>query len=216
MESGLLMGGRRRLTRRTRLCTIALLAPALAACTAPPPPAPPATLETHPAAVATYPPGTSTGREDLDLLIQAALEQEPRAILDWISLTTAACSLTEGLGGPPRCRAGEPEGTPVEVLPFLGAEGHFLRRDELVDWEGLHASGLVAAYEVSTDAFSDESYPSGEWAIVLEEGRGGGWVILQVRDGRIVRIDFAMGGSADESIRQQADGWLLPILAGAE
>jgi hypothetical protein len=79
----------------------------------------------------------------------------------------------------------------VEVLPFLGAEGHFIRRADINRLDGLDAAALFAVYEVSESAYSDENYPAGEYALVfLGKPEVPTPVTLQVRQGRIVRIDY--------------------------
>ena len=81
----------------------------------------------------------------------------------------------------------------VEVLPFFGPEGGFLRKENIESWVGIDASDLYAVYVVSDSAFSDPNYPSGEYAIAfINEAR---FLIttLQIVEGQIVRVDSAFG-----------------------
>jgi hypothetical protein len=106
-----------------------------------------------------------------------------------IQFTEAKCTHAEGLGGPPKCREGEAEGTPMEVLPFLGSEGSYLRREEIGNWQGIDVSALYAVYEVSSDVLAEEYFPAGEYVLVLIGTENGFPVALRVIDGRIVRVD---------------------------
>jgi hypothetical protein len=94
---------------------------------------------------------------------------------------------------PPACRADEAEGTPVEVLPSLGPEGSFLRKDEAENFPGLNVIGLYAVYRVPHSVGSDENYPAGDYGIVYLSGENIPEVILPVMNGKIVRIDYIFG-----------------------
>ena len=136
-------------------------------------------------------PETQTGRAELDLIVTAALGGDSHDLQQFLGYTRTGCTFAEGLGGPPRCLAGEQEGAPVEVLPFLGPEGHFIRRADIDCWDGLDASALFALYTVSESAYSDENYPAGEYALgFLGRPEVPKPVTLQVRQGCIVRIDY--------------------------
>jgi hypothetical protein len=126
-----------------------------------------------------------------------------------VQFTQAGCTFEDGLGGPPKCEEGEVEGEMVEVLPFLGPEGHFLRKENIDSWVGIDASDLYAVYSVSDSAFSDPIYPSGKYAIAfISEAR---FLIttLQIVEGRIVRVDSALGNPP--GIRpDDVDTYLIP------
>jgi hypothetical protein len=76
------------------------------------------------------------------------------------------------------------------VLPSLGSEGSFTRRDEIENWTGVDASGLYAIYEVSSDALSDKDYPAGDYAAIYLTNENYFAISLQITDGRIVRVDY--------------------------
>ncbi len=126
---------------------------------------------------------------ELQNLITIVENGDRQALLSVLEFNTVSCTQAEGLGGPPKCAPEEPEGTIVEVLPFLGPEGYFLRRENLETWPGLNVTGLYAVYVVSAQAFSDEYYPAGKYAIVFSGRQPNSIITLQVRDGKIVRID---------------------------
>ena len=148
------------------------------------------------------PPAAPTGVAELDAIIAAVLAGDTAAQKNLIGYTEAGCSSAEGLGGPPPCLPGEPEGTPVEVLPILGAEGGYIRKAHIDAWAGLRATELYAAYEVSDAAYTEPNFPAGEYALVFGDGAGtGSDFTLQVRNGRIVRVDYYFG--ADPRIRPE-------------
>ncbi len=81
------------------------------------------------------------------------------------------CTLRPGIGGPPRCAAGEPEGTIVRVFPFLGCEAEhireevlpaFLQQTVLARHRSLH-SVIALDGEVLSPLF-----PRGQFGLILE------------------------------------------------
>jgi len=134
------------------------------------------------------------GDAGLDAIAAAVLAGDTAAQRNLIGYTEAGCSSAEGLGGPPPCLTGEPEGTPVEVLPILGSEGGYVRKDSIDTWQGLRSTELYAAYEVSEAAYTEPNFPAGDYALVFGDGSGTtSDFTLQVRDGRIIRIDYYFG-----------------------
>jgi hypothetical protein len=156
-----------------------------------------------------YPLSTRTGNADVDEVIAAVESGDPGRLRDLIRFTTIPCTRAEGLGGPPKCEAGEADGTPLEVLPFLGPEGHFLRKVDLADFPGVSVIGVYAGYKVSDSAYSEESYPAGEYAVAFTGGENQPDVIIHIRDG-IVRIDYLYPPtSLDETIQRDASELIL-------
>ena len=131
---------------------------------------------------------TRTGIEEIDRILDASGDVQKLRSL--IQFTSTLCTKHEGLGGPPKCLQDEGEGTPVEVAPFLGPEGSFLRKDEIQNWQGFEASGLYAIYEVSASAFSDKNYPAGQYAILFVGKDNQPAISLRISNGRIVRVDY--------------------------
>lgn len=136
-----------------------------------------------------HPLETRVGIEEVDNVINAVASGEPQLLRSLVMFTPAKCTRLDGLGGPPKCRAGEAEGAPVEVLPFLSSEGSFLRRDDIENWQGIEASGLYAVYRVSADVRSEEYYPAGEIAIIFSGPKNRPASSLRLSAGRIVRVD---------------------------
>jgi hypothetical protein len=144
-----------------------------------------------------YPLTTRTDMEEIDDILDAVAREDVASLRPLIQFTEAKCTLAEGLGGPPKCRAGEAEGMPVDVLPFLGAEGSYLRSTEIENWRGIDVSGIYAIFEVSADLVAEEYSPVGEYAIVLASDENEPGTVLRIMDGRIVRIDAVFDVSAD-------------------
>ena len=158
-------------------------------------------------------PSTRTGIPSVDIVLDAVIAGDQAAINKLIRFNVSACTDVMGLGGPPKCREGEPGGTQVEVLPFLGPEGHFLRRDDIGDWLGLDVNGLYAVYLVAEKAFSDPDYPAGQYAVVFVDSHGESFVTLQIKDGGIVRIDYILGYPPEEQLMRDASRVITPPLS---
>lgn len=154
-----------------------------------------------------------TGVEEVDRVLEAVASGDQQALLSVIQFTEAKCTHAEGLGGPPKCRDGEAEGTPMEVLPFLGSEGSYTRREEIGDWQGIDVSALYAVYEVdSSKILVEEYFPAGEYVIVLIGTENGSPVALRVADGGIVRVDFLfepIPETLDALIQREASNVIL-------
>ena len=161
---------------------------------------------------------TRTGLEEVDQIIEIVLTGDMNELRKKIKFTTSSCTHVMALGGPPTCREGEAEGTLVQVLPFLGAEGSHLRRDEINEWQGIDVAGLYAVYRVSDEAFSDKDYPAGEYGIVFRTKYPQDIVTLQVENGSIVRIDSTFIQQIDSNFsippemnfERNAEGIILP------
>jgi hypothetical protein len=103
----------------------------------------------------------STGIAALDAIIAAAVRGDTAALQAAIQYTPTACVTTqEGIGAPPLCRAGEADGTKVDVIPLAQCEGFFARADE---WRlDAGAASLYGVYRAS----AAEQFPPGKyWAI---------------------------------------------------
>lgn len=162
-----------------------------------------------------HPLATRTGIAEIDSVLAVVASGDDQELRSLIQFTNAKCTQAEGLGGPPKCRAGESQGTPVEVLPFLGSEGSFLRKDEIADWQGIDMIGLYAIYEVSSEVTVEEYYPAGQYAILLLGEAGQSPVVLRVRNGRIVRVDYVLDGSPEAlqaTLQREAAKVILPPL----
>jgi hypothetical protein len=156
-----------------------------------------------------YPLSTRTGIADIDAVLATLESSDPQELRDLIHFTTVACTNAEGLGGPPKCRENEAEGDLVNVLPFLGSEGYFLRESELSSFPGVNVVGLYAVYAVSDSAYSEEAYPKGEYAVLLATEDNQTIIAIQIREG-IVRIDYLHSlTSLNEIVQRDASELIL-------
>jgi hypothetical protein len=144
-----------------------------------------------------HPLATQTDIAEVDNVLTVVASGDDQQLRSLIQFTTARCTQADGLGGPPKCRPGESEGTAVDVLPFLGSEGSFLHKDEIETWQGIDVTGLYAIYEVSSDVRVEEYYPAGKYAILFVGKEGQPSVVLRLSEGRIVRVDYLPNASPE-------------------
>ena len=142
---------------------------------------------------APYDASTKTGIEPVDRVLTAVFTNNPADLTALLSFETAPCTTAEGLGGPPKCKEGEAENTQVEVLPSIGSEGSFTRRNELPEGFLSGPFTLRAVYEVKADVVQEDYYPAGKWGITLV--KDGQTVTLRVADSGIVRVDYDTPGT---------------------
>lgn len=154
---------------------------------------------TSPAATETagYPLDTRTGLTDIDPVLAAVASGDPEELRGLIQYTNAPCTWKDGLGGPPKCREGEAEGTVLEVLPYLGSEGTFIRKSEIANWPGIDAAALYAVLGVGEKARREEYYLPGEYVALFLQNDNRDGVALHITDGRVVRVDTMLPGSPD-------------------
>jgi hypothetical protein len=137
-----------------------------------------------------YPLTTETGIRVIDQVLNAVASGDPQTLRSLIEFFEAECTQQSGLGGPPKCREGEAEGTPVEVLAFIGSEGGHLRKDELTNGLRIKATGVYAAYEVNTAVVSSEQYyPVGDYVILFVNEEEHAATALRLGERGIVRVD---------------------------
>ena len=159
------------------------------ATSTPAPPQPTASVPPQPTASEVTGGATTTGVEELDRVIRIVLDGDLNALRSIVLYTRAECTFEDGLGGPPKCREGEVEGQTVEVLPFKGPEGHFIRKEDIGTWTGIRAADVYAVYAVPDTAFTDPNYPDGAYAVAFIDEGGSTIITLQIRGGQLVRVD---------------------------
>lgn len=158
-----------------------------------------------------YPLDVTTQIEEIDLILAAVASGDTDELRNLFGFTTTACKTVNALGGPPSCREGEAEGATVEVLPFLGPEGSYLRKDEVGNFPGLNVTGVYAIYHVSETAYSEENFPKGDYGIMLTASENLPSIVLQIKNGQIVRIDYVFDPSSVETVLQRdAANFVLP------
>jgi hypothetical protein len=134
---------------------------------------------------------------ELDKIIAVVLQEEVQELVQLLEFIPLQCTEADGLGGPPKCESDENEGDSIDVLPMLGPEGHFLRKEEADAWGGLEITELYTVYKNAEDVYADENYPAGEYAIVFVGKPEITHVTLRVSNGKIVRIDYGIGSPPD-------------------
>lgn len=139
----------------------------------------------------------TTGIPTVDAVIAAMLIQDKKALQNLVHLNEIACTMADGLGGPPKCATGTPEGTVVRVLPVLGAEGHHVQAAELPQALPDGPWQLYAVYIVPDTVYHDEAFPVGQYGLVFlpQVGSQELPITLMVTDEGIVRIDYHFDNS---------------------
>jgi len=147
-----------------------------------------------------YPLDTRTGIPEVDSTLSAIESRDLQNLRALINYTVAPCTTADGLGGPPKCREGEINGTQVEALPFIGGEGSFIRKDEIGNWPGINANAVYAIYRVSENSQIEQYYPSGEYAILLSTPENQPAISIRIGNDGIVRIDYIFDPSPESLI----------------
>ena len=140
-----------------------------------------------------YPLDTKTEIPEVDKVLAAVASRDPEKLHAMIKLTTAPCTTADGLGGPPKCRAGEVDGTLLEVLPIIGSEGGHLRKSEINSLNALDVDAIYAVYRVSEDALNEPYYPPGNYIVFFMPRENEPVIALHISEGGIVRIDNLFG-----------------------
>jgi hypothetical protein len=143
-----------------------------------------------------HPLTTQTGIQSIDRVLTAVANNDLQSLRTLIEFTRAECTRQQGFGGPPKCREGEAEGTPVEALAFLDSEGGHLRKDEIGNWTGVPAAGVYAVYEVNAAVITAEQYyPVGEYVILFVGEENQPATALRIGENGIVRVDAIFDAS---------------------
>jgi hypothetical protein len=144
------------------------------------------------------------GMEELTPVIKAFLYGTSIDRVELVSFTTTACTLADGLGGPPKCADGEAEGTLVQVLPVSSGEGSFSRPDSIDQALDFVVMGLYAIYRVPDEESLDDYSPAGEYGLIFtrEMNAVPFPITIFVEDGRIVRLQHHLGIDPQEVINQ--------------
>ena len=157
-----------------------------------------------------HPPDARTGSPPLDAVIEAVLAHAITARRELTRLTVVGCTHADGLGGPPKCQEDEAEGTPLEVLPILGSEGHHTRAEDLDRALSFQVEGLYAVYEFSDDVYDSVDYPAGEVGLLFLQSGPPFPLTVHVTNGAIVRLDYDIGDTLDSVFGHDAAGIILP------
>ena len=141
--------------------------------------------------VPVHPLDVRTGVEPVDRVIQIFLAQAFDQRTDLIRTLTTGCTTTEYFVGPPLCRAGQVEGTPVAVFPYrMYRASHYAAPDELEALLEFPLEGLYAVYRVPEAGFEETWWPAGEYSVVFASTEGELGVEVIIEGEQVVRIEF--------------------------
>jgi hypothetical protein len=117
----------------------------------PPPPTP--TPSTAP--LPHHGPATRTGNDGVDATLDAILSRDPVLIQSRLRFRPVGCVIApRGIGSPPACPEGAPEGTLIDAISGNSCEGYYLTKEEF------------AAMPISLDDYSE----LGLFAVLEREG----------------------------------------------
>ena len=148
-----------------------------------------------PAASPTLP--KSTGIAELDAVIEALAARDREQLRSLVRLNAVPCTTEFGLGGPPKCEAGEQEGDIVEVFYSATCEGGYQRdldriADGLARWSVYGAYRVGAGFGYTSESFAELGFPT-QYVVVVygaaDPERLG--TELLIADGRIVGSVFS-------------------------
>jgi hypothetical protein len=143
-------------------------------------------------------------KDELEPVMKAmfiGLTDDKLALMQFVEIP---CANVDGLGGPPPCPEGITEGTALEVFPTLGSEGTLVSREELTNMlVNLQVKSLYAVYREIPNPNAEPYYQPGEYAMLFEREMNDMPlpIVVQVTDGRIVRIDYHIGISPEEILK---------------
>ncbi len=137
------------------------------------------------------------GVPELDTVADAVAAIDIPAIVAKIKYAELECTAAQGLGGPPKCAAGQAPGTKVQVLPFSTCEQEYLRSSNVaaVLEQQLKAPTLHSAFDLKDHGTAE--LPIGTRGIVFELETGALMVGVD-DDGKIVSLSRGCGLSAEE------------------
>jgi len=147
-------------------------------------------------------------------VVDAALSGDPEELRALIGYTAVACVRESvGIGGPPVCREGEAEGTPVDVLWVAGCEGEYRRSDELdeIPLSLLSALDFYAAYRWPEEFNAPPV--AAEYAAIFSRTSPTETLAVEllIEDGELAAIKLGCGESPKELVESdQLEEVVLP------
>jgi hypothetical protein len=151
-----------------------------------------------------------SGITEVDAVITAVLEGDGDALRERVRYITIACATVEGLGGPPPCRAGEAEGTRVDVFPALGPSLTYTRAEEIDPLLARLLGGdLYAVYEMRPGAYEAASLPAATHGVLFSGSNPALPVTIGVEQGSVVFVIYHMGQTGAEILARDAASILV-------
>ncbi len=118
-----------------------------------------------------HPLGTTTNDPQLDAVIDALTSGDSARVLPLLEFAPIGCVVEQqGIGSPPQCATGVPDGTPVDVFPSASCpEGAYATRDTIDAFAGALAAPGNRLYSVyrPVPVPDSEPFPQGSVVIVL-------------------------------------------------
>ena len=168
--------------------------------TAPPQRSSTAAVESPTATPAAWPPATRVGDPTIDAVIDAVLLGDTARLYSFYALADVPCEPQQPFEPPPNVPVcgGDPVGTPHSAFPVLSCEVNWAFADAiLADWPRERAPALYAAYRRAAVSPEPPALPRGDVAVVFEWTElthpAGSGVTLELREGRVVLMDFGCG-----------------------
>lgn len=160
-----------------------------------------------------HPLAAKTGNNAVDRVLGAISTGDVDGLVDATEFVMLPCSTEDKLGGPPRCREGVPERTPVKSFPMgQGCEGSYLdeeaTRRAFEAFVEPHNRNYAVYHDVPSPGDPSRfEFPRGEFVVVqsfpveaLPEQVGSR--LIAITDGRIVTV----GGWCLQSLEERVAG----------
>ncbi|MGI8927096.1 MAG: hypothetical protein ACR2HN_10695 [Tepidiformaceae bacterium] len=156
-----------------------------------------------------YPPGTLTSTPAVDAILDAHYRGDVEAIYQLLDFQRIPCTAVFLLDWRiPRCRAGEPAGTPVPSLAFGCPEGRAWRDDEVREVLSPLPPLLHAAYRIADGPLPQGIPPGTRYVVALGDPVDGLLHVYIVKEpGGISELQYYCGSALG------LDGLAEPILA---
>ncbi|MGE3962456.1 MAG: hypothetical protein AB7F65_12315 [Dehalococcoidia bacterium] len=155
-----------------------------------------------------------SGVAELDSILEAVESRDVLALGALAEVQEIGCTTAEGLGGPPKCEDGMPEGSVLRVFPTASCEGAWTNTPtQALGTFAYDAAGAWGVLQVQGEVVTD-GWPSPEYLIVFHSTTvGEDWAsYLEVADGRITRLVQGCGGTLDDLLAISA--FRVELMAG--
>lgn len=154
-----------------------------------------------------------SGLPAVDAIISAVLSGDLDRVLSFVQLRSVACGPQAGIGSPPPCPAGQPNGTPVPVFPVATCEGEWRSESVLRPTVQplLNSPELYAVYGMPSQF--QPLMPDGQYVAVFSRtgpgtGRFGAGVVIAGT--RIVGIWYGCGAPVEQLVPAGTSTILAP------
>ena len=149
----------------------------------------------------------TTGVADVDTVIHALTSRDMANVLPLLQFYSTPCTTVLGGGGPPKCAAGQSEGTSVSVFPYSQCEPQYLAEGSAdIPFAALIPGGatVYAVVKQTPIAPSQTQRPLGSYGIVISfptaPNAHYAASIVSETAGRIVAIQDSCDGFAKDLV----------------